>query len=189
MKHPTPEPSAVVGLKYTLSPEPTVSIPSGRYLEKQQFEKDCDACNSAATPRHSCNSVPASPAHVAKDKDVAEAAVAATAAAPIGTDTAVASTDVCPVTGLRETSVASGEMLSLTGDEDKGRTAPTTTTVNILNTSYKVTVREGRWWKGCCFRPKVEKVVLQDINVQLRSGELTAILGNSGSFFLRRERY
>lgn len=62
-------------------------------------------------------------------------------------------------------------------DEDERHLIPT---LNLLNVSYDVTEYIGPWWKGACFRSKKEKRVLHDINVQFRSGELTAILGSSG---------
>ncbi|KAK3094013.1 hypothetical protein FSP39_022934 [Pinctada imbricata] len=56
-----------------------------------------------------------------------------------------------------------------------------TPTLNLLNVNYEVTERIGPWWKGACLRRKRRKTVLHDITIQLKSGLLTAILGNSGS--------
>ncbi|VDI50556.1 ATP-binding cassette sub-family G member 5-like isoform X1 [Mytilus galloprovincialis] len=63
-------------------------------------------------------------------------------------------------------------------DEDERQITPT---LNLLNISYNVSEFLGPWWKGACFRQKKQKRVLNDINIQFRSGELTAILGSSGS--------
>lgn len=64
-------------------------------------------------------------------------------------------------------------------DEDERQITPT---LNLLNISYDVSEFLGPWWKGACFRQKKQKRVLNDINIQFRSGELTAILGSSGTF-------
>ena len=62
-------------------------------------------------------------------------------------------------------------------EEDERAASPT---VNMLNVNYEVTEWIGPWWKGACFRRQRKKTVLRDITVQLKSGLLTAILGNSG---------
>jgi ABC-type polysaccharide/polyol phosphate transport system ATPase subunit len=46
--------------------------------------------------------------------------------------------------------------------------------------SYNIKEFVGPWWKGACFRQRRTKTVLNNINVQFCSGELTAILGSSG---------
>lgn len=56
--------------------------------------------------------------------------------------------------------------------------------LSLVGITLKVTYREGSWWKGCCLRNKISKDVLEDINLQLTSGQLTAILGNSGNVLL-----
>ena len=53
--------------------------------------------------------------------------------------------------------------------------------LTLIGVSYSVTYREGSWWKGCCLRHKVHKDVLKDVDLQLTSGQLTAVLGNSGN--------
>ena len=52
--------------------------------------------------------------------------------------------------------------------------------LDILNVKYVVQQWMGSWWKGACFRKVRQKVVLDDISIRLKSGEITAILGNSG---------
>lgn len=52
--------------------------------------------------------------------------------------------------------------------------------LDVLNVKYVVREWVGSWWKGACFRRVREKVVLDDISLRLKSGEITAILGNSG---------
>ncbi|ESO86760.1 hypothetical protein LOTGIDRAFT_128361 [Lottia gigantea] len=53
--------------------------------------------------------------------------------------------------------------------------------LNIVNLSYKVKETQGAWYEGLCFRPTVEKTVLKNIDMSLNSGEVTAIIGSSGS--------
>lgn len=53
--------------------------------------------------------------------------------------------------------------------------------LNIQNLNYKVTEFVGPWWTGACLRRRKSKHVLRDISLQVKSGEITAILGNSGS--------
>ena len=66
-------------------------------------------------------------------------------------------------------------------DEEERQMIPT---LNLLNVSYEVTEYVGPWWKGSCFRQKQKKKVLNDISCQFRSGELTAILGSSGMYYV-----
>ena len=56
----------------------------------------------------------------------------------------------------------------------------TVNTLNISNVHYTVKVYKGRWWQGACFRKRTTKQVLNSIHLQLRSGEIAAVLGNSG---------
>lgn len=55
-------------------------------------------------------------------------------------------------------------------------------TLNISNINYVVREWTGPWWKGSCFRKPKIKTVLRDISLQVKSGEITAILGNSGIY-------
>jgi ABC-type multidrug transport system fused ATPase/permease subunit len=57
-------------------------------------------------------------------------------------------------------------------------------TLNISNVCYVVKEWVGPWWTGACFRKTRRKIVLRDISLQVKTGELTAILGNSGMLFL-----
>ena len=66
-------------------------------------------------------------------------------------------------------------------DEEERQIIPT---LNLLSVSYKVTEYVGPWGKGACFRQKQKKIVLNDISCQFRSGELTAILGSSGMYYV-----
>lgn len=54
--------------------------------------------------------------------------------------------------------------------------------LDVLNVRYVVREWVGSWWKGACFRKVRQKVVLDDISIRLKSGEITAILGNSGKY-------
>ncbi|XP_076095553.1 ATP-binding cassette sub-family G member 5-like [Mytilus galloprovincialis] len=63
-------------------------------------------------------------------------------------------------------------------DEDEEQIVPT---LNLLNINYDIKQYVGPWWKGACFRKRQTKTVLSNINVQFKSGEMTAILGSSGS--------
>ncbi|KAH3859051.1 ATP-binding cassette sub-family G member 5-like isoform X2 [Dreissena polymorpha] len=58
---------------------------------------------------------------------------------------------------------------------------PTTTTLSVLNVCYVVKERVGPWWKGACLRRIRHKLVLRDACMHLKSGQLTAVLGGSGS--------
>lgn len=58
---------------------------------------------------------------------------------------------------------------------------PSTTTLSVLNVSYIVKERVGPWWKGACLRRIKHKLVLRDVCMHLRSGQLAGILGGSGS--------
>jgi ABC-type glutathione transport system ATPase component len=53
-------------------------------------------------------------------------------------------------------------------------------TLNISDVTYVVREYVGPWWNGACFRKTRRKTVLQNISLQVKSGEITAILGNSG---------
>lgn len=52
--------------------------------------------------------------------------------------------------------------------------------LDIKNVSYTVKERIGKWWKGLCFRKTREKAILNKLTFRVQSGEVTAILGNSG---------
>jgi ABC-type glutathione transport system ATPase component len=67
--------------------------------------------------------------------------------------------------------------LSMDPDEDEEQVIPT---LNLLRINYNIKEFVGPWWKGACFRQRRTKTVLNNINVQFCSGELTAILGSSG---------
>ncbi|XP_053377061.1 ATP-binding cassette sub-family G member 5-like [Mercenaria mercenaria] len=56
-----------------------------------------------------------------------------------------------------------------------------TSTLNVADVSYVVQEYVGPWWTGACLRKTRRKTVLQNISLQVKSGEITAILGNSGS--------
>ncbi|KAJ8308059.1 hypothetical protein KUTeg_012933 [Tegillarca granosa] len=53
--------------------------------------------------------------------------------------------------------------------------------LNLLGVNYDVKEYVGPWYKGACFRYRRHKKVLRDVTVQFKGGELTALLGNSGS--------
>ena len=53
-------------------------------------------------------------------------------------------------------------------------------TLSISNVCYVVKEWVGPWWTGACFRKTRRKIVLRNISLQVKSGEMTAILGNSG---------
>ncbi|KAJ8308060.1 hypothetical protein KUTeg_012934 [Tegillarca granosa] len=63
-------------------------------------------------------------------------------------------------------------------EEEERFAAPS---LNLLGVNYEVKERVGSWYKGACFRPIRKKKVLRDITIQLRGGQLTALLGSSGS--------
>ncbi|KAL5008328.1 hypothetical protein ScPMuIL_013909 [Solemya velum] len=63
-------------------------------------------------------------------------------------------------------------------EEDDLETVPT---LNILHVSYEIKERIGPWWKGFCFRQKRSRTVLNDVSFKFPIGELTGILGSSGS--------
>ena len=52
-------------------------------------------------------------------------------------------------------------------------------TLSIRHVTYTVKETIGKWWKCHCGKTR-HKVVLKDISMHLKSGEVTAILGNSG---------
>ncbi|KAH9488427.1 ATP-binding cassette sub- G member 5 [Bulinus truncatus] len=53
--------------------------------------------------------------------------------------------------------------------------------LNIIGLSYVVKERTGHWWTGACFRSSKKKLVLNNICMTFVSGELTALVGTSGS--------
>ena len=57
---------------------------------------------------------------------------------------------------------------------------PQNSTLSIIGLNYTVTEWMGPWWKGACFRRQRKKIVLNDVTMQLKTGQITAILGNSG---------
>ena len=57
---------------------------------------------------------------------------------------------------------------------------PLNSTLSVIGLSYTIKERLGPWWKGACFRKQRSKVVLNDVTMQLKTGQITAILGNSG---------
>lgn len=52
--------------------------------------------------------------------------------------------------------------------------------LDVLNLTGVVKEYLGPWWKGACCRKSRERVVLNDISLSLKAGQITAILGNSG---------
>ena len=52
--------------------------------------------------------------------------------------------------------------------------------LDMRNIRYSVQVRYGQWWKGACLRQKHTRVILNDVTLRVKSGEITAVLGNSG---------
>ncbi|KAK6182449.1 hypothetical protein SNE40_010141 [Patella caerulea] len=52
--------------------------------------------------------------------------------------------------------------------------------LNIVNLSYTVKTKPGAWYTGACFKSAPERKVLKNIDMSLNSGEVTAIIGNSG---------
>ncbi|KAJ8308058.1 hypothetical protein KUTeg_012932 [Tegillarca granosa] len=54
-------------------------------------------------------------------------------------------------------------------------------TLNLLHVHYDVKEYIGPWYKGACLRHKSNKKILRDITAQFKAGEITALLGNSGS--------
>ena len=59
---------------------------------------------------------------------------------------------------------------------------PTTTTLSVLNVSYVVKERVGSWWKGACLRRIRHKIVLRDACMHMKGGQITAVLGGSGTY-------
>ena len=53
----------------------------------------------------------------------------------------------------------------------------------VQDVCYTVKVWQGSWWKGCCLRQRQQKCVLNKVTAHMQSGQLTAILGNSGRPF------
>ena len=58
---------------------------------------------------------------------------------------------------------------------------PHDSVLSIIRLNYTVKQWVGPWWKGACLRKQLEKRVLNDITMQIKSGQITAILGNSGN--------
>ena len=54
-------------------------------------------------------------------------------------------------------------------------------TLSVFRVNYTVQEWLGPWWHGACFRKARKKCVLNDISMVMKSGELTAVLGNSGN--------
>ncbi|XP_074662481.1 ATP-binding cassette sub-family G member 5-like [Tubulanus polymorphus] len=54
-------------------------------------------------------------------------------------------------------------------------------TLSVQEVTYVVKETVGAWYKGACFREERKKTVLNGVNLHLVSGQITAILGNSGS--------
>ena len=65
-------------------------------------------------------------------------------------------------------------------EEEKPEIEPRSSTMSIIGLNYTVKEWIGPWWKGACLRKQRKKKVLTDITMQLKSGQITAILGNSG---------
>ena len=67
---------------------------------------------------------------------------------------------------------------------------PHDSVLSIIRLNYTVKQWVGPWWKGACLRKQHKKRVLNDITMQIKSGQITAILGNSGnhslSIYLRK---
>ena len=57
---------------------------------------------------------------------------------------------------------------------------PQNSTLSVIGLTYVVKEWVGPWWKGACLRKQRRKVVLNDVTMQLKTGQITAILGNSG---------
>ncbi|XP_012940212.1 ATP-binding cassette sub-family G member 5 [Aplysia californica] len=53
--------------------------------------------------------------------------------------------------------------------------------LNVVGLSYEVKERPGQWWNGSCFRKPRKLQILRNLCMTFRSGELTALVGNSGS--------
>ncbi|ELT98073.1 hypothetical protein CAPTEDRAFT_116801 [Capitella teleta] len=69
-----------------------------------------------------------------------------------------------------------GELLTDKKPADNGNEA-----LYVNRLTYTVRERPGSWWQGCCLREKRDKEVLKNVNIQVKRGQLTALLGNSGS--------
>lgn len=67
--------------------------------------------------------------------------------------------------------------------------SPGERSLDVLNVRYVVREWVGSWWKGACFRKTRRKVVLNDISLRLRAGEITAVLGNSGTLVKNTSKY
>ncbi|WAR14879.1 ABCG5-like protein [Mya arenaria] len=62
-----------------------------------------------------------------------------------------------------------------------GKIEDATNHLDVLNLKYVVRDWVGPWWKGACFRKLRHKCIINDVTLRLKSGEITGILGNSGS--------
>ena len=69
-------------------------------------------------------------------------------------------------------------------EEEEPQIEPQNSTMSIMGLNYTVKEWVGPWWKGACLRKQRKKKVLTDVTMQLKSGQITAILGNSGKFFI-----
>ena len=67
-------------------------------------------------------------------------------------------------------------------EEEEPEIEPRSSTLSIIGLNYTVKEWIGPWWKGACLRKQRKKIVLNDITMQLKSGQITAILGNSGNY-------
>lgn len=61
--------------------------------------------------------------------------------------------------------------------------------LDVKNVSYVVKEWVGPWWKGACLRKTRRKRVLNDVSIRLTSGEITAILGNSGGYYFFAQHF
>lgn len=53
--------------------------------------------------------------------------------------------------------------------------------LHVIGLSYVVHERPGQWWNGACFRAPKKKLVLNNLCMTFISGELTSLVGTSGS--------
>ena len=73
-------------------------------------------------------------------------------------------------------------MTSQAGAVDVTKETVKSRCLDVDGVSYSVKLREGAWWKGACFRKQQERHILRDVTLRVRSGGITAILGNSGRY-------
>jgi len=57
-------------------------------------------------------------------------------------------------------------------------------TLNLSHINYTVSERVAKWWQGACFRKVRRRKVLSDVTAQFKSGQITAILGSSGTYLI-----